>query len=34
LGNAAVAKRVQSAYVDREGGMVISDHAPVVVDLK
>ena len=34
LGNAAAAKRVQSARVDRKGGLTISDHAPVVVDLK
>ena len=34
LGNAAAAKRVQSAHVDRKGGLTISDHAPVVVDLK
>ena len=33
LGNAAAAKRVQSAHIDRTGGMTISDHAPVVVDL-
>lgn len=33
LGNAAVATRVRSAHIDRKGGMTISDHAPVVVDL-
>ena len=33
LGNAGVAKRFQSAEVYREGGLTVSDHAPVVVDI-
>ena len=33
LGNAAATTRVRSAHIDRAGGMTISDHAPVVVDL-
>lgn len=34
LGNAATAKRIQSSHINREGGLSISDHAPVIVDLK
>jgi len=34
LGNAAAAKRIQSSHINREGGLSISDHAPVIVDLK
>ena len=33
LGNAAAAKRFESAEIYREGGLTVSDHAPVVVDL-
>ncbi len=34
LGNAAAANRVQSAHIDRAGGLTVSDHAPVVIDIK
>ncbi len=34
LGNAAAAKRFQSASIDRQGGLTVSDHAPVVIDLE
>ena len=34
LGNAAAARRFKSAYVHREGGLTVSDHAPVTVDLQ
>lgn len=34
LGNKAASKHVQSSHIYREGGLSISDHAPVVVDLK
>ncbi len=34
LGNAAAGRRFQSASIDRERGIQISDHAPVIVDLK
>jgi exodeoxyribonuclease III len=34
LGNAAAAARVRSTETLREGGMVVSDHAPVSVDLE
>ena len=34
LGNAAAAKRTTSSHINREGGLSISDHAPVIVDLK
>ncbi len=33
LGNAAAAARLQNAETLRRGGMVVSDHAPVTVDL-
>jgi len=33
LGNKAAAKRFVSAAICREGGMTVSDHAPVTVDL-
>ena len=33
LGNAATAKRFQSSHIHREGGLTVSDHAPVIVDL-
>jgi exodeoxyribonuclease-3 len=33
LGNAAVAKRFGGAAVHREGGLTVSDHAPVSIDL-
>jgi exodeoxyribonuclease-3 len=33
LGNAATAKRFQSSHIHRDGGLTISDHAPVIVDL-
>lgn len=32
LGNAAAAESLQRASVMREGGLVVSDHAPVIVD--
>ena len=34
LGNAAAAKRFHSASIDRAGGLTVSDHAPVIIDLK
>ena len=34
LGNAAAAKQFTSSHIHRNGGLVISDHAPVIVDLK
>ena len=34
LGNKAAGKRYHSADVHREGGLTVSDHAPVSVDLK
>lgn len=33
LGNAASAKRFESADICRNGGLVVSDHAPVSIDL-
>ena len=33
LGNAAAAPLLKQASVMREGGLVVSDHAPVIVDL-
>lgn len=33
LGNKAAAKRIQDASIYREGGLTISDHAPVIIDL-
>jgi exonuclease III len=33
LGNAAAAPLLKRASVMREGGLVVSDHAPVIVDL-
>jgi exodeoxyribonuclease-3 len=33
LGNSAAAKRFVSAEICREGGLTVSDHAPVTVDL-
>ena len=33
LANAAAARRIRDAFVDREAGLEVSDHAPVVVDL-
>lgn len=33
LGNSHAAKRLTSAHILREGGLVVSDHAPVIVDL-
>lgn len=32
LGNAATAKRFQASHIHREGGLTVSDHAPVIVD--
>lgn len=34
LANAAARERFQSAVIHREGGLTISDHAPVSIDLK
>lgn len=34
LGNAALHRRFESAWIHRDGGLTISDHAPVVLDLK
>ena len=34
LGNAAAASRLKDAWIRREGGLEVSDHAPVTVDLK
>jgi len=33
LGNAAAARRFQSALIHREGGLTVSDHAPAVIEL-
>jgi exodeoxyribonuclease III len=33
LANRAAAKRFQSAHIDREAGLSVSDHAPVSIDL-
>ena len=33
LGNSAAARRFQSAEICREGGLTVSDHAPVSIDL-
>ena len=33
LGNAKAAERMQNIYVNRDAGLAISDHAPVVIDL-
>ena len=33
LANAAASRRVTDAFVDREAGLEVSDHAPVVIDL-
>ena len=33
LGNAAAAKQLGFATIHREGGLTVSDHAPVVIDL-
>ena len=34
IGNTAAAKRFKSADICREGGMTVSDHAPVSIDLE
>jgi len=34
LGNAAAAKRFRCAEIHREGGLTVSDHAPVTVELR
>ena len=34
LANAAASRRVTDAFVDREAGLEVSDHAPVVIDLE
>ena len=34
LGNAAANERITSAFVHRPGGLDVSDHAPVVIDLQ
>ncbi|MBT3604801.1 MAG: exodeoxyribonuclease III [Candidatus Latescibacteria bacterium] len=34
LGNAAASKQIETSSIYREGGLTISDHAPVIVDLK
>ena len=34
LGNAAAAKRFQAADICRDGGLTVSDHAPVTIDLE
>ena len=34
LGNDRAAQQVEEITVLREGGMVISDHAPLILDLK
>jgi exodeoxyribonuclease-3 len=34
LANASARERFQSAAIHREGGLIISDHAPVSIDLK
>ncbi len=34
LGNRACSKRFKSAQTHREGGMTISDHAPITIDLE
>ena len=34
LGNAAVAKRLKGASIHRPGGLEVSDHAPVTIELK
>lgn len=34
LGNASARERLQSAVIHREGGLIISDHAPVTIDVK
>ena len=34
LSNEAGANKFQSAMIMREGGLVVSDHAPVIIDLK
>lgn len=34
LGNAAARERLVSAFVERSGGLEVSDHAPVVVDFR
>lgn len=33
LGNPAAAKRFQGATIRREGGLTVSDHAPIIVDM-
>ena len=33
LGNAAAASLVKNVEIMREGGLVVSDHAPVIIDL-
>ncbi|MBM79517.1 MAG: exodeoxyribonuclease III [Planctomycetaceae bacterium] len=33
IGNRAAAKRIQSASIHRGGGLTVSDHAPVTIDL-
>jgi exodeoxyribonuclease III len=34
IGNSAAAKRFKAADICREGGMTVSDHAPVTIDLE
>jgi exodeoxyribonuclease-3 len=33
LGNQAAANRLKSVKIDRQGGLEVSDHAPVILDL-
>lgn len=33
VGNRAAEKRITAAHIDRQGGLEVSDHAPVIVDL-
>jgi len=34
LANRAAAERLRAATIDREKGLAVSDHAPVIVDLQ